>query len=154
MRLPDRHYLFYRKPAIPFQPCNLGFIGSFHDCAGWHLGLLNTPLPFVGVDLGFDATSGAAAVVVSSLLVGASIGSLTAGQLADVLGPGRALLLNNLSLIIGAVLSLSTPAGFWGMLAGKNEFINQIMPATSSSCVNIRRTNGKACMLQAGSFLV
>ncbi|KAK9788826.1 hypothetical protein WJX73_001137 [Symbiochloris irregularis] len=104
-------------PALLWLTVTAALLGALQF--GWHLGLLNTPLPFVGDDLGFDATSGAAAVVVSSLLIGASIGSLTAGQLADVLGPGQALLLNNISLILGALLSLSTPGGFWGMLAGR-----------------------------------
>ena len=85
--------------------------------AGYHLGVLNTSLTFVASDLGFSATS-SGAVAVSALLVGASVGSLTAGQAADALGPGRALLWNNLSLILGAVLASSTPAGFWGLLGG------------------------------------
>ena len=57
--------------------------------------------------------------MVSALLVGATLGALTAGQAADALGPGRALLWNNVSLLIGSALSLFTPAGYWGLLAGE-----------------------------------
>lgn len=71
----------------------------------------------MAADLGFPAAT-RGAVAVSAALVGASVGSLAAGQAADALGPGRALLLNNLFLILGSLLAFGTPFGFWGLLAG------------------------------------
>lgn len=79
--------------------------------------MLNTPLSFIATDLRFDVTT-SGAVAVSALLVGAAVGSVVAGQIADALGPGRALLWNNTTLILGAILAASTPLGFWGLVAG------------------------------------
>ena len=53
--------------------------------AGYHLGVLNTCGEHVEASLGISQQLGAA--VVAALLVGATIGSLAAGRLADRLGP-------------------------------------------------------------------
>ena len=83
-------------------------------CVGYHLGVLNTALEQIAEDVGFDpATSGA--LVVSLLLLGAAAGSLSAGQLADRLGPKTALLINNAPLIAGSVLCMFAPIGSQGL---------------------------------------
>ena len=83
-------------------------------CAGYHLGVLNTALEQIAEDVGFDpSTSGA--LVVSFLLLGAAAGSLSAGQLADRLGPKTALLINNAPLVAGSVLCMLAPIGSQGL---------------------------------------
>lgn len=52
--------------------------------AGYHLGVLNTSEAHVEVDL---RSGEAGASLVAVLLVGATLGSLVAGRLADRLGP-------------------------------------------------------------------
>ena len=52
--------------------------------AGYHLGVLNTCEAHVEVDIG---SGEAGASLVASLLVGAALGSLGVGRLADRLGP-------------------------------------------------------------------
>jgi MFS family permease len=85
--------------------------------SGYHLGVLNTSLSYVARDLDFSvAISGA--IVVSTLLVGASVGALFAGQVADRVGPGKALQINNLFFVAGCICSAVSPWGFWGMNIG------------------------------------
>ena len=78
------------------------------------MAVLNVPLAQMAEDIGFDIdTSGA--LVVACLLFGAAIGSLTAGQLADRLGPRTALLFNNGPLISGSLLCMLAPIGSQGL---------------------------------------
>jgi MFS family permease len=79
--------------------------------------VLNTSLGAVAHDLGFQADSGGA-VVVSGCLLGAIAGALTAGQVADRWGPGRALLVNNAYFLAGSLLCAAAPGAFWGLLLG------------------------------------
>ena len=85
--------------------------------AGYHLGVLNTCLHWVAEDLGFDETRGGS-LVVSAALVGAAVGALLAGQFADRVGPKKALLLNNSSLIVGCILIAWAPGGIWAAILG------------------------------------
>ena len=85
--------------------------------AGYHLGVLNTCLHWVAVDLDFDETKGGS-VVVSAALVGAAVGALLAGQFADAVGPKKALVINNVSLIVGCVLCAWAPGGLWAAIIG------------------------------------
>ncbi len=84
---------------------------------GYHIGVLNPSLHYVAHDLRFSEDAWGGALAVSALLVGATIGALFAGQLADKVGPKRALQLNNLPMIVGVAIS----AGAWelyGMCLG------------------------------------
>ncbi len=82
------------------------------------MGVLNTCLHFVASDLKFSETS-AGAVVVSALLVGAAIGSLLAGGLADRLGPKAASVSNTLPLFLGlAICAVSEQ--LWAMILGEH----------------------------------
>lgn len=58
-------------------------------------------------------------VVVSAALIGAAIGSLAAGQFADRIGPGKALLWNNVLLLVGSLLCAISPGGIWAAVIGK-----------------------------------
>lgn len=83
----------------------------------YHIGVLNTCLSFVARDLGFAETP-TGAVVVSALLVGAALGSLAAGGLADRLGPRTASVVNNLPLFLGVAFSAASER-LWSMLLGE-----------------------------------
>ncbi|RXH90503.1 hypothetical protein DVH24_035267 [Malus domestica] len=60
---------------------------------GYHLGVVNGALEYLSIDLGW---------VVSTLLAGATVGSLTGGSLADKFGRTKAFQLNAIPLAIGA----------------------------------------------------
>ncbi len=62
------------------------------------MGVLNTSITFVRQDLRFGEA--VEAVVVSALLVGATVGSMLAGQVADGLGPRTASIFNSLPLAV------------------------------------------------------
>lgn len=82
--------------------------------------MLNTCLNYTSIDLGITEAKGGA-VVTSVLLVSAAIGGFFAGQVADAIGPRRALLWNNVPLFAGSFLSAIAPdgsTGFWAMLLG------------------------------------
>ncbi len=59
-------------------------------------------------------------MVVSAALIGAAVGSLLAGQLADRIGPGKALLWNNVLLLVGSLLCAVSPGGIWAAVIGKS----------------------------------
>ena len=46
------------------------------------------------------------------------MGSLGAGQVADAIGPGRALVWNNLTLLVGSLLCAVSPGGMWAAVLG------------------------------------
>lgn len=105
------------------------------SAAGYHLGVLNTCLDWVAEDVGFAVASGGS-IVVSAALIGAAIGSLAAGQLADSIGPGRALLWNNILLLAGSLLCAVSPApgGIWAAIIGK-----QIHEGKGLTCRSLRQ---------------
>ena len=71
------------------------------------------------MDLRFAVEKGGS-VVVSAALIGAAIGSLAAGQFADRIGPGKALLWNNVLLLVGSLLCAVSPGGIWAAVIGKS----------------------------------
>lgn len=91
---------------------------SISSNAGYHLGVLNTCLEWMAADLDFEVAKGGS-VVVSAALIGASFGSLGAGQFADSVGPGRAMAINNLSLLVGSLLYSICPGGIWAAIIGQ-----------------------------------
>lgn len=89
--------------------------GSFQF--GYHIGLLNTCLYYVSDSLHFTMSPGGD-IVVSALVIGAAIGSLFAGQIADATGPKRALVFNNIFTLTGCTIS-AFAVGFYSMTAGR-----------------------------------
>ncbi len=79
-------------------------------------GVLNTCLSYTSEDLGITEAKGGA-VITSVLLVGAAIGGFFAGQVADAIGPCRALLWNNAPLLAGSLLGAFAPHGSLGFCA-------------------------------------
>ncbi|KAK9866097.1 hypothetical protein WJX84_006291 [Apatococcus fuscideae] len=103
-------------PGSLYAAIGTALLGSLQF--GYHMGVTNTPLQFIAEDLRFSLERGSA-LVTSALLVGAAAGSLVAGQAADKYGPKHSLLLNNLLFVAGCVLTMTTPFGLTGMVAGR-----------------------------------
>jgi len=72
---------------------------------GYHLGVVNGPLDAIAADLGFAANAVLQGTVVSSLLAGAAVGSLSGGSLADAFGRRAALGFDTILMVAGALLS-------------------------------------------------
>lgn len=91
-------------------------IGAF--MFGYHSGVVNAPLLFIARDLGFADSSFAQGWVVSICLVGALLGCILSGPIADTLGRRRSAQLSAIPIIIGASLSALAPSlGF--MVVGR-----------------------------------
>jgi MFS family permease len=86
-------------PAALWIACVGALLGSLQY--GYAIGVLNTSLTAVLDDLDTDADS----LLSSAVVVGAAIGALFSGRLADALGPRRAQLLNVLPFAAGGLLS-------------------------------------------------
>lgn len=94
-------------------------VASFGAFAfGYHLGVINGPLEAIAADLGFAGDVAKQGLVVSSVLAGATVGSLSGSGLADGLGRRGSLLLTALPLLTGALLS-ATATQLQTMLAGR-----------------------------------
>jgi len=74
--------------------------GAF--CFGYHMAVMNGPLDVISEQMQFNSKSLLKGFVVSSLLLGALLGSLSAGKYADLYGRKIALLYNSILLIVGA----------------------------------------------------
>ncbi|KAJ7570475.1 hypothetical protein O6H91_01G121500 [Diphasiastrum complanatum] len=85
---------------------------------GYHIGVVNGPLGSIAHDLGFDGDAIMEGFVVSIFLIGAFLGSLSGGILADKVGRRRTFQLDMLPMILGAALSASTQT-VGGMLLGR-----------------------------------
>ncbi|KAK1434117.1 hypothetical protein QVD17_11035 [Tagetes erecta] len=85
---------------------------------GYHLGVVNSTLESISVDLNFHGDTMAEGLVVSTCLGGAFIGSTISGWIADGIGRRRAFQLCAIPLIVGASMS-ATSDGLGGMLFGR-----------------------------------
>ena len=112
---------------------------ALHCCTGYILGVLNTSLKWMAEDLNFDETKGGS-LVVSAALLGAIIGSLAAGQIADAFGPKKALAANNVPLLFGYVLCAWAPGGFWTVVAGDLSQIDKSESCSSAltNCMSLQ----------------
>ncbi len=99
---------------------------AYGRAPGYHAGVLNTAVTYIADDLGTDNE----AVLSSAVVLGAALGAICAGKLADLLGPKAAQLLNALPFALGTLLSavagheatflagrLLTGFGAWGAAA-------------------------------------
>ncbi len=75
---------------------------------GYDTGVIAGALLYINKDLGLTPTL--QGVVVSSLLVGAMVGSIVAGPLADAIGRRRLVLIAALTFIVGAIGSALAPS--------------------------------------------
>lgn len=80
----------------------LASMGAF--AFGYHLGVVNGPLEAIAASLGFAGNAALQGTVVSSILVGATLGSFLGGSLADAYGRRQTLLFNAIPLLAGALL--------------------------------------------------
>ncbi|KAL3511774.1 hypothetical protein ACH5RR_024491 [Cinchona calisaya] len=100
----------------PLPHVLVAIISSF--LFGYHLGVVNDTLESISLDLGFNGSTFAEGLVVSTCLGGAFIGSIFSGWIADGVGRRRAFQLCALPMIIGASMSASTTT-LGGMLLGR-----------------------------------
>eukprot|EP00850_Spirogloea_muscicola_P017346 SM000148S01023 [mRNA] locus=s148:157341:161683:- [translate_table: standard] len=85
---------------------------------GYHVGVVNGPLDYMAVDLGFAANALIKGLVVSIYLVGAFIGCAFSSTIADNLGRKRAFQLSAIPIIAGSAISASAMS-VEAMLAGR-----------------------------------
>ncbi|KAK7255405.1 hypothetical protein RIF29_28814 [Crotalaria pallida] len=85
---------------------------------GYHVGVVNETLESISIDLNFSGNTLSEGLVVSMCLVGAFLGSLFSGWIADGVGRRRSFQLCALPMIIGAGMS-ATAKNLWGMLLGR-----------------------------------
>lgn len=101
-------------------------------------------MSYTSNDLGITEAKGGA-VITSVLLIGAAIGGFFAGQLADLIGPCKALQWNNAALLAGTLLSAAAPrgsVGFWAMLLGGSRGCEQ--PRATGVCAVEAQTRSAA----------
>lgn len=75
----------YATPTLSTLSC-CRFLSLLLLPAGYHVGVLNTALPYIAKDLHYHRDG----MLSSAVVVGAAAGALTAGKLADTLGPRHA----------------------------------------------------------------
>eukprot|EP00850_Spirogloea_muscicola_P018521 SM000170S02693 [mRNA] locus=s170:212133:216530:- [translate_table: standard] len=85
---------------------------------GYHVGVVNGPLDFMAMDLGFAANALIKGLVVSIYLVGAFVGCAFSSTIADNLGRKRAFQLSAIPIIAGSAISASAMS-VEAMLAGR-----------------------------------
>lgn len=74
---------------------------------GYHIGVMNGPLESIARELKFEGDTIMEGFVVSIFIVGAFLGSVIGGVLADKLGRRRTFQLDAIPLVLGAALSAS-----------------------------------------------
>ena len=84
---------------------------------GYDTGVIGGVLPNISDDFTLD-TPFLQGTVVSILLVGAAVGALIAGRVADSLGRRRAIIATSLVFVVGLLLSIVAPA-FWVLLLSR-----------------------------------
>lgn len=85
---------------------------------GYHIGVMNGPLTSIAHDLKFEGDTIMEGIVVSTFLVGAFLGSISGGVLADKVGRKRTFQVDMLPLILGAALSASA-GSVYAMILGR-----------------------------------
>jgi sugar porter (SP) family MFS transporter len=84
---------------------------------GYDTGVIGGVLPNISDDFTLD-TPFLQGTVVSILLVGAAVGALIAGRVADTLGRRRAIIATSVVFVVGLLLSIVAPA-FWVLLLSR-----------------------------------
>ncbi|GHE14029.1 MFS transporter [Klenkia taihuensis] len=84
---------------------------------GYDTGVIGGVLPNISDDFTLD-TPFLQGTVVSILLVGAAVGALVAGRVADTLGRRKAIIATSLVFVVGLLLSIVAPA-FWVLLLSR-----------------------------------
>lgn len=91
---------------VPLVWLSCGLAGLAGLLFGMDIGVISGALPLIKQE--FHITSGIEGWIVSSMMVGATIGALAAGSISKRLGRKRALLLAAILFIIGAVVAASS----------------------------------------------
>lgn len=106
-----------RELLMRVLPCVLvASLGAFSF--GYHLGIVNPALDNLARDLGIALNTQLKGLVVSTVLVGATVGSSYSGRIADSVGRRAALVGTAAPLVLGSILC-GTAANVWFMLVGR-----------------------------------
>ncbi|WP_293770416.1 sugar porter family MFS transporter [uncultured Corynebacterium sp.] len=108
---------------------------------GYDTGVMSGALLFIGPEFGLSAH--AQGLVTSMLLVGAAVGALTAGRVADVAGRRRALIAGGVIFVVGSlwcafagsVVSLALARTFLGVAVGAVSIVSPMYIAEVSPAV-------------------
>ena len=90
-------------PALLYFSTSVALLGSIQF--GFHIAVLNTSLEYVSESLSIPSSRGALAV--SFVMVGALLGALAAGPLADKIGPKKSTMLNTIPFALGSAICAS-----------------------------------------------
>lgn len=123
---------------------------------GYHIGIFNGPLESVAAELGFAGDALMQGFVVSIFLVGAFLGSIAGGSLADLVGRRRTFQLDAIPLIAGSLLS-ATASSVEQMALGR--FLVGIgvgaaagfVPLYISEVAPTKYRGGLGCICQVGT---
>lgn len=102
-----------KYPATLFLATASALLGSFQ--LGYQIAVLNTSQNFIAKELSYNNK----ALLSSAVVLGAGIGALFAGRLADAIGPKKAQLLNALPFTAGALLCALTPLKYVPFIIGR-----------------------------------
>ena len=92
------------SPLTPVLLASVAIAAMGAFAFGYHLAIVNGPLDAISTSLGFAGDATKQGLVVSSLLVGATAGSLAGSALADAAGRRGGLAAAALPLVVGALL--------------------------------------------------
>lgn len=98
---------FQGKPSTSVLPCvSVACLGAI--LFGYHVGVVNGALEYLSLDLGISKNTVLQGWIVSTVLVGAFLGSFTTGTLADKFGRTRTFQITAIPLTIGAYLCMKS----------------------------------------------
>eukprot|EP01024_Parvocaulis_polyphysoides_P048192 TRINITY_DN45779_c0_g1_i4.p2 TRINITY_DN45779_c0_g1~~TRINITY_DN45779_c0_g1_i4.p2 ORF type:complete len:474 (-),score=75.77 TRINITY_DN45779_c0_g1_i4:1215-2636(-) len=121
-----------RYPILLWVAVLGGLFGSIQF--GYHQGVLNTAWHQLADVFGYyDVKSWYTSVINFSYLIGAAVGALGAGSVADITGPKKALLINCILFIIGGLISTFSIVGKIGVIMfSVGRFVSGIGAGTAS----------------------
>ncbi|XP_062150675.1 probable plastidic glucose transporter 1 isoform X2 [Alnus glutinosa] len=125
---------------------------------GYHIGVMNGPIVSIARELGFEGNSILEGLVVSIFIVGAFVGSISAGSLVDKLGCRRTFQIDTIPLILGAILSAhahSLDEILWGrFLVGLGIGVNTVLvPIYISEVAPTKYRGSLGTLCQIGTCL-
>eukprot|EP01025_Chloroclados_australasicus_P055545 TRINITY_DN6749_c0_g5_i1.p1 TRINITY_DN6749_c0_g5~~TRINITY_DN6749_c0_g5_i1.p1 ORF type:complete len:547 (+),score=61.30 TRINITY_DN6749_c0_g5_i1:122-1642(+) len=78
---------------------------------GYHIGVLNTALNQLAVAFGYASVTGwQTSIIVATMLLGAAVGSLPSGSVADRIGPKRTMMWSSIFFLVGILICVLTPS--------------------------------------------
>jgi SP family sugar:H+ symporter-like MFS transporter len=137
------------ETMAPRSQINIGFVVLISAAAalggflfGFDSAVINGAVP--GIQATFNSSAAATGFQVASLLLGAALGALIAGPLADRIGRRRTMLVSGIVFLITAVLTGLAPAAalftFFRFLSGMGVGAADVLVTDASSATAPRQT--------------